>query len=925
MRTLLLIGCLLALLTTHAQTSVQGTVRDTAENKALGNAVVVLLRAKDSVMHTFQRTNASGQFQFKNLEPNTYLIQISYPKFADYTDQIQVTAGQSLQLPTLPLVRKAALLEEIVVKQKIGAIRMKGDTLEFKADSFLVKEGANVEALLKKLPGLQVNSKGEITAQGEKVQKILVDGEEFFSDDPAVVSQTLRADVVDKVQVFDKTSDQAAFTGIDDGERTKTINLQLKENKKKGYFGKVKLGGGLPGRFENEGMINAFKGKKRMAAYGTMSNTGKAGLSWQDEDRFGGGNNMEYNEEEGYFMSWAESDEFNTWGGRYNGEGLPRAWKSGIHFSDKKRGDSVLYNLNYQFQRQDVEIEGITRTKNILPNATFTSREDRNVQNSNTRHQAGGSFEVKLDSSQSIKVTANGNHSIGRSSSNYISESFNASGNPINTGLRALNSDGTRNSFKSSLIWRKKLKKKGRTFSWSIDQTYQDNNTEGFLRSDFKFIDTLTGTVNRRDTVDQRKLTQSNQFGFNTRVAYTEPISKSVFMEWSYGFRINNSEALRNSFNKKTNNDPKYDEIAPAFSSHYDFNVQTHSPGFSVKYNKSKVNLTLGGTVGFTQFAQTDLDSATKTTRSFTNLFPRANLTYKIKPQTNLRLRYNGATQQPTLEQIQPLIQNNDELNQIIGNPELDQQFNHNFNINFNDYKVLTGRSIYFGTYMNLIANPITNRSIINPTTGKRVSQFINLEGKSNLNGGGWFGYWKQVKKWKANLGINGNFNLSRFYNIVNGVTNATNSRSIDLSPNISFEKDNKYNIYIQPNIGYTRSVSELQDIVTSFLTSESNANASYQLNKRWELGTELTYNWRQKTLQLPAFSALKWDASLGYKVFKNREGEIKFSIYDILNQNLGVVRNTTSNIISENSYNTLRRYWLVSFAWNFNKTPGAK
>lgn len=925
MRLLLLISLLLLMEGLTAQSQLKGLIQDGSEKKPMSNAVVSILRKKDSVLVSFQRTNVQGGFAFSNLKPDSYIIQVSYPKYADFADSIQLTSITELNMPPISMIQKATLLQEVVVSQKLGAIRMKGDTLEFKADSFLVREGANVEALLKKLPGLQVNSKGEITAQGEKVQKILVDGEEFFSDDPAIVTQTLRADAIDKVQVFDKTSEQAAFTGIDDGERTKTINLQLKEDKKRGYFGKAKLGGGTPNWFENEAMINLFKGKKRLAAYGTMSNTGRAGLNWEDQDRFGGGNNMEYNEEEGYFMSWSENDEFNTWGGRYNGEGLPKAWKAGIHFSDKKKGDSIIYHGNYQFQKQNVAVQGLTRTKNILPNVTFNSREDRITNNSNTRHQAGGAFEIKLDSTQSIKVTVNGNHSIGQSDSRYNSESFNESNVKINSGDRSLQSDGTRNAFNTNAIWRKKLHKKGRTLSWSLDQNFNNNQTEGFLRSDFSFYDTLTGNVIRRDTVDQRKASNGDAWALQTRAAYTEPLSKYTTMELSYGYRMSNSEAQRQSFDKNTNNDPKYDVIAPAFSSHYDFSVLTHSPGVSVKYNKGKLNLTAGGTMGFTQFQQKDLDLNTTVERNFTNLFPKVNLTYKIKPQTNLRVRYNGATQQPSMEQIQPLIQNNDELNQIVGNPELDQQFNHNLNINFNDYKVLSGRNFYIGTYINMIANPITNRSIVNPSTGKRVSQFINLSGKSNLNGGGWFGFWKQIEKWNANTGFNGNFNFSRFYNIVNGITNVTNSRSIDISPSISFDKENKYSIYFQPNLGYTRSVAQLQNIVTEFFTSESSANASYEITKRWVINTEITYNWRQETFQLPAFRAWKWDAGIMYKVFKNRDGEIKLSVFDILNQNLGITRNTTSNFISENSFNTLRRYWLLSFAWNFSKTPSVK
>ena len=200
-------------------TSIKGTVIDTTEDRNLSNSVVSILRNSDSVLVGFARTDAQGQFSIKNVKPGQYIVMITYPKMADFVDHLKITGASDTTLGKVILTPKSELLKEVVVRQRLGAIRMKGDTLAFMADSFKVREGASVEDLLKKLPGLQVNKNGEITAQGEKVQKVLVDGEEFFSDDPAVVTQNLRADAVKEVQVFDKKSDQAAFTGVDDGEK----------------------------------------------------------------------------------------------------------------------------------------------------------------------------------------------------------------------------------------------------------------------------------------------------------------------------------------------------------------------------------------------------------------------------------------------------------------------------------------------------------------------------------------------------------------------------------------------------------------------------------------------------------------------------------------------------------------------------------
>ena len=214
---------------------IKGLVTDTLNANRLQFASITLIRAKDSILETFTRSAQDGSFQLKTNREEKFIMMITFPGFADYIDIVTVDKNKPIaDMGTIPMISKSHLLSEFVLKQQIGAIKIKGDTTEYVADSFAVREGATVEELLKKLPAIQVNRNGEVTAQGEKVQKILVDGEEFFTDDPAVVTKSLQAKTIDKVQVFDKKSDEAQFTGIDDGSREKTINLQLKENMKKG-------------------------------------------------------------------------------------------------------------------------------------------------------------------------------------------------------------------------------------------------------------------------------------------------------------------------------------------------------------------------------------------------------------------------------------------------------------------------------------------------------------------------------------------------------------------------------------------------------------------------------------------------------------------------------------------------------------------
>ncbi len=899
--------------------TVKGTVTDTAEHKPLVNAAVVLL-SKDSIILKHARTDAQGHFELAAPVKEGASILISFPKFADYADVLK-SGEPVLDLGSLKMIRKSALLEEVIVSQKIGAIRMKGDTLEFKADSFAVRPGATVDEMLKRLPGLQVNSKGEITAQGEKVQKVLVDGEEFFSDDPAVVTQNLRADAIDKVQVYDKKSDQATFTGIDDGEKQKTINLQMKDDKKKGYFGKAKLGGGLPGYFENEAMFNLFKGRRKMSAYGTMSNTGKAGLDWGDADRFGGGNDMEFDEENGYWFSYGDGDDMNTWGGRYNGEGLPKAWTAGAHFSNKWDTDKKNVNGNYQFYKQDIENNSTSASQYILPDTLYYNNQRASSSSQNLLQKLSGYYDLKLDSSASVKIKVNGSKGNAKNESFFNAESLSEERLPVNNQLRSIASQGDRQKYMIDAIWRKKFAKKGRTMSLTANSSYTDNNTNGQVYSITNYFD-VTGNITHTDTIDQRKLHYQQSNGFAGKISYTEPLSKKWFLELNYGYVMSNSKAYRTSFNPNASG--KYDQYDSLYSNNFSFDYGTHSGGVNFRFNGDKITASFGSNIANARFKQNDLLHDSLYSYNFTNLFPKASIRFKMGAQTGLNIRYNGSTTQPSVQQLQPIRDNTDNLNISFGNPNLRQQFTHNINIFFNDYKVISGRNLYMSGNISQSDNAISGYDAVD-ANGKRTYTYVNIDGNLNYNVYG--GIWKQFKKAKLNSFANLQFNGGRVNNYINTLRNTNKYYTVGTNFGLMKDKENKYNVELNISPSYTWSRTSLRpDVVTKYWTIDYAANARYQFKWKIELQTDLRYNWRQAT---DVFGQNRnvfiWNAWIGKKFWKNNNGELRFSINDILNQNIGFQRNASSNFISERTYSTLKRYWLVSFAWNFNKTPGSK
>ncbi len=916
----LICGLSLAMLTQAQTISITGKVSDTTEKKPLANAVVALL-SKDSTILKHTRTDAGGRFELQAPAAAPVLLLVTYPKFADYIDELK-PAGEKLDLGVVSLIRKSALLEEVIVSQKVGAIRVKGDTLEYRADSFAVRQGANVEELLKRLPGLQVNKNGEITAQGEKVQKVLVDGEEFFSDDPAVVTQNLRADAIDKVQVFDKKSEQAAFTGIDDGEKQKTINLQLKEDRKKGYFGKAKLGGGLPGNFENEAMLNMFKGKRKISAYGTMSNTGKAGLGWQDNQKFGGGDNFEYNEEEGYFFSYSDGDDFNMWGGRYNGAGLPKAWTAGAHYSNKWDNDKKNINGNYQFRKLDVENTSTNIGQYILPDTLYYNNNQTNSYTQSQQHKVSGFYDIKLDSLSSLKVNVSGSQGSARSESYDESQSLTETEDPVNSQTRSSLSTGDRQKFQMNAIWRKKFLKKGRSLSFTAETQYNSDDSQNQIYSLTDFYN-ASGNIYRIDTLDQHKNNYQQSNIYSGRLSYTEPLSKKWFIELNYGYRVNNSKALRRSLNK--DEEGKYNTLDSLYSSNYAFDFTTQSGGFNFRFNGNKVTATFGTNINFAHFQQKDLDHDSIYRYNFTNFFPKANIRFKLGAQRGLNFGYNGSTRQPTITQLQPIVDNSNNLNIQVGNPDLKQEFRHSFNFFFNDYKVMTSRNVYINGNISVVNDAISGFDSVDYATGRRYYKFVNVDG--NIDYGMWGGYWYQIKKWKMNLNANLNVNGGKVNNFINSEKNTNRFYSIGGNIGIMKDKENKYTIEWNVNPYYTNSKSSLRpDVVTKYWTVGNTLDLTWQLPWKMEANSSVNYSWRQKT---DVFGQDRnvwlWNAYLAKKFWKNKNGELRLSVNDILNQNVGFNRNASSNFIVENTYTTLRRYWLLSFTWNFSKNPGSK
>ena len=899
--------------------TIKGSVSDTLNNTPLQRASVVLIRTADSVIQCYTRSKADGSFELKVPEQGKYLLQITFPSFAEYVDIINVKKSV-YNLGMIPMVSKEHLLKEFVLNQQVAAIKIKGDTTEYMADSFKVKDNATVEDLLKRLPGIQVDKNGQITAQGETVQKILVDGEEFFSDDPKVVTQGLQANAVQKVQVYDKKSDQTEFTGIDDGQKTKTINLELKDDKKKGYFGKVDAGGGTDGYFQDQGMINSFKQKMQLSAFGIMSNTDKVGLGWQDNNNFSSGNGTTEITDEGQVTVTANNtaEDMAGWDGKYNGEGLPQIWTGGVHFADKWNEDKDHFAGNYRYAMQNVAIDGTTVTQTPLPNdSESVTHQYKNQFSRGERHGLDGLYEWKIDSLTSIKLTANAGERNTDISTMYTSATLAQNIDTSNTNTRKITSNANADFINADLLLRRKFAKKGRTLSLDIKENYKDSKSDGHLASLTKIYQLDTSLY-----TSQQKNSNTSTLAFAAKATYTEPLSKISYLELDYGVTVNNSRATNISKDSSMLTG-KFDSTDLYYSSDYKYNILTNTGGLAFRFIPSKnVNFSLGSDVSNSQYNQSDALRPDSSARKYAylNFFPKATFVYTLGRETSFRFNYLGSTTQPTVDEVSPLHQNSDPTNITIGNGALKQQFTNAFTMRFNNFKILSQRFLFASATFDVINDAIsTNTTNID---GIRTTKYVNVNG--NYNGFAFVGYGFKLKKIDMQIGAHINTGINHINSYVNDTLNHSNNNTYTFTLDLEYYKDKKFNIEFNPSVTYNDNKSSITTYSSSYWTSNNELTGSVQLPYKFEIGSTITWFLRQQTtLFYKDNNVLIWNAYVSKKFTKKSNLELRASVFDMLNQNIGYNRTAQAGIITEDTYNTIRRYGMLSLIWNFSHTPG--
>jgi Outer membrane protein beta-barrel family/Carboxypeptidase regulatory-like domain len=893
---------------------ISGRITDSAEKKTLPLAAIALLRKSDTTLVSYTRTNKEGKFILPQADTGKYLLLVTYPRFADYMDDVELKGN--LDLGDIFMTMKSKLLDEVVIRTA-AAIRIKGDTTEFVADSFKVRDGATVEELLKKLPGFSVNAKGEIVAQGKRVDKVLVDGEEFFGDDPTMATQNISAKAVDKVQVFETKTEQQQLTGITTGNEGKTVNIKLKEDAKKGAFGKVMAGTDFNQYYDGKLLYNKFAGKKKISTYFTRTNINTGSLNWDDQRKLGIENDYEYDELNGFYFSFGGADDFSDW----NLRGLPDSYTGGALFSNKWKEDKHNVNLSYRFNSLRTTNVGTTFTQNITPSGLTYSNKYSSKNGLNQQHAVNAKYEWKLDSLASLKLTSVNTYKTGDVTGNNDGEFLGSNRDTINQSFNNYNNHTKRTQTDNQLTYKQLFKKKNRLWQTVFRFGVTDDDNNGINTTRIRYFQ--NGLFNDADTLDQQKTFTGRSTTMGVKTTFSEPLSDLWMLVFDYAYNNNHSSSLRNTFDKDLSGN--YKVPVAAFSNNFELDAFSHSSNAILRYTNKKFRAAIGSGVSSIKLGLQNLDNNSTNKYNFLNFTPQGQLNFTPKPQTNFGIGYRGTTRQPTINQLQPIRDNTDPLNEYKGNPDLKVGFNHAFSISFNQYKVLKQAGFWGNIQYNVVQNAITQYNTTDLDSGKRTYYPVNVNGNSNWNT--WLTYNKNNGNKKPNYGINLNGNGGRYINFVDGQKVTTTSWSLNLQPDFSIYSEEKYSFNVGPYIGYNSSKSTLAtSIDNNYLTYGVRAEATKRLPWNMEIITDINADLRER---IDAFATntnlVVWNAGLSKKIFKKDAGKISFTANDILNDNKGFTRTINSTFISDDRYQRITRYFLLRFEWSFNKMPGGE
>lgn len=923
----LLIICTFILLLQPAfsQYSIKGTLTDSVEGKPLIGAHVFLFQNEDSLEHV-TISSKDGSFIFTNLSSDVYRLKFSFVGHETMEKECAIQ-DKDIDLGTITLPYKENPIEEVEVVDNVKSATLIGDTLQFNADAYKTMPDASATDLAKKLPGVVIEN-NKVQAQGEDVNEVLVDGRPFFGYDPSTALNTLPAEVVDKIQIFDKESDQAEFTGFSSGETSKTMNIITRARMRNGSFGKFTAGYGLDNKYMVNGNYNIFNGSQRISFIAQSNNINQQNFAFEDllgvvaggarrsgmlggGDRRGGGRGF------GVGGRGSVSDFMVPGQG-----GITTTHAAGVNYSDRW-GEKLEVSGSYFFNLSDNTSEERVYREYLLAADSGQIYEELGTSDSkNINHRFSGKLEYTINDNNSIlyrpRITFQQNDGnsafLGQTSLNEML--INDIDNTSRSELEAM-------SVSNNLLYRHKFSARGRTFSINLGNSWSQNHGNKYLMNTTRFFT----PVDEFDMLDQNSLLETDSWSVNSNMVYTEPAGENGLLQLNYslGYMENRSDQETNNFNQETNSYILFDTL---LSNTFDNNYLTHRLGSSMQYRKGLFMVNAGisyqhASMQNSQLFPVEFDFE----KNYNNLLFNGMLRFGKSRMNSFSLRYNSSTDNPSISQLQDVIDNSDPLQLRTGNPDIDQSRVHRVFMRYSAIKPEKSRVFFIMLGTELRQDYIGNQTLYARKDmeldngyilkeGTQLTRPVNLDGYANLRS--FITYGIPVTKLKLNLNFNLSVSYSRRPGLVNEDTNYSNTwmggLGVMISSNISEYVD--FGLFSQSGFNSVTN-SQAQQQNTNYFSQSTRFNFKWIVFKSLVLETNVSnmyYNGLSSALDQ---NFVIMNAAIGKKIFRNKLGEIKLSVYDLFNQNKSLQRNVSDIYIEDNETLALQRFFMISFTYN--------
>lgn len=880
---------------------ISGTIEDNS-GAALPMATVVVLSSIDSSLQGFVLSDDLGQFTVNDIEHNLLTVQVSYLGYEQFSRKLDVSETSGLfDMGKIILQTSSNEIEQVTIEGERTPIKVSKDTITYNADAFKVQPNEAVEDLLKKLPGVEVDNDGTITAQGEEVEQVLVDGKAFFGKDPKIATRNLPADAVEKVEIYDEKSDMTQFTGVDDGEREKTINLQLKADKRRGYFGTVEVSGGTNERFKNKVSVNRFSQGMQLSLLGNWNNINEQGFSVRDYVSFMGGM--------GGFGGRSNDSGINISQGLSDGFVTTRS--GGLNFN-YALSDNTEMSLNYFANSISNSITKLTTRENFTEGGTFATINDGFQESESLNHRVNWRLDHRIDSIQDIRFNGSLQFNDGNLYVDNTGTIFGVDQRKENNTNRIYYSNGNDYRISGNTLYRLKLGKHRRqsfTLNASLNETSEefDALNESTI-TDFPDDEDLK----RTELLLQQQLQKEGENSYKLQSSFVLPFGNREFLEFGFTRQNYNSELIREVYDQLNGNelltglgaaynrDYIYDRFGPTVHFNYENTQLSFEAGFHNSSLKGEI-LSLGENI---------------TTDVF-RFVPRISWRQQLGSAAHLRMRYNASVNEPTVEQLQPVVDNTDPQNIYIGNPDLVPEYRHALRANFIHYDQFTFQSIFAFLNASYTRNSITELTI--KEEGRQVRQSVNVD--YNFNISGTVNYSTPIRALKIKTDLRTTYGYRKTPVFVNGVELLLNRHTVNTRWSIENRKKDIVDWKVGANYGLTNNLynnegSNNQKYSNKGLFAETtmyfsdNFSLESEYNVSYFSGDNLT-----DVDPLPI-----WTAGISYYFLKDQKGELRLSVFDILNHNKGIDQSASLNYIETSVSNALGRYAILSFVYNLKK-----